>query len=121
MRAYQKRLSEIWDLGAQLVAILPQTPDNSLTIAEKNDLEFEVLSDVGNKVVADYGLVITLPEMIQGFYCSPGIDLARHNGDDSMRLPIPGTYVLDEDATVRLAFVDTDYRRRLEPERSSMR
>src|SRR5271154_1844933 len=32
LRAYQKALPEIEKLGAQLVAISPQTPDNSLTI-----------------------------------------------------------------------------------------
>ena len=30
-------------------------------------------------------------------------------------LPVPATFVIDGDGIVRLAFVDTNYRRRLDP------
>ena len=39
------RLAELKDLGPTLVAISPQTPDNSLSTAKNNDLAFPVLSD----------------------------------------------------------------------------
>src|ERR1700756_767046 len=42
---YQKILPQIKERGASLVAISAQTPDYSLTMKEKNELEFEVLSD----------------------------------------------------------------------------
>ena len=47
LRALQSALSDLEDAGATLIAVSPQTPDASLTTAEKNDLEFAVLSDVG--------------------------------------------------------------------------
>ena len=47
LRTFQAHLDQIAALGAQLVAISPQTPDHSLSMAEKNDLGFLVLSDVG--------------------------------------------------------------------------
>jgi peroxiredoxin len=40
LRAYQKALPEIEALGARLVAITPEAPDNTLSTAEKNDLSF---------------------------------------------------------------------------------
>ena len=54
---YQKTLNEIHDLGAELVAISPQTPDESLNVKEKNELDFEVLSDNGNIVARKYTTV----------------------------------------------------------------
>ncbi|WP_417897242.1 redoxin domain-containing protein [Bacillus haimaensis] len=39
LKAYQEILSDIHELGAQLIAISPQTPDNTLSIQEKNELE----------------------------------------------------------------------------------
>ena len=60
LNAYKKRLPEIEELGASLVAISPQTPDNSLSTAEKNELKFQVLSDVGNRTANEFGLVFTL-------------------------------------------------------------
>lgn len=46
-------------MGASLVAISPQTPDNALSTAEKKGLTFPVLSDAGNGLARRYGLVFT--------------------------------------------------------------
>ncbi|MBW4077961.1 MAG: AhpC/TSA family protein, partial [Acidobacteria bacterium] len=40
LRAYQSRLADISSLGATLVAVSPQTPDNSLSTQEKLELAF---------------------------------------------------------------------------------
>ncbi len=115
LKALQDSLPEITDLGASLVAISPELPDNSLTTAEKNELGFEVLSDSGNGVARRFGLVFTLAETLRPLYENFGIDLPGGNGDDSYELPIPATYVVGQDGIVKKAFVDADYTRRLEP------
>ena len=112
----QRSLPEIKSLGAELVTISPQLPDNSLSTAEKLALEFEVLSDVGNKVARDFGLVFKLSEKVQEIYRDFGIDLALANGDQSYDLPIPATYVVAQDSIIQFAFVDADYTNRLDPE-----
>jgi peroxiredoxin len=112
---YQKILKQIHNAGAELVAVSPVTPDNSLDMAQKNDLEFKVLSDVGNKIARQYGIVYKLPERISMFYKEGGmIDLAKYNGDDSMELPLAVTYVIDTDGVIRYVFLDADYRKRAE-------
>jgi len=57
LRGFQRRLPDIRLLGAQIVGISPQLPDNSLSTQEKNELSFPVLSDVGNKVARQFGIV----------------------------------------------------------------
>lgn len=116
MRAYQRVLERIHGAGGELIAISPQLPDGSLSMAEKNDLRFEVLSDVGNRVAARYGLVFELPPDLVASYLRGGRDLAVLNGTDGWSLPIPGVFVLDRAGFVRLASVEPDYRYRLEPE-----
>ena len=98
------------------MAISPQTPDNSLSTAEKNELEFDVLSDVGNKTADEFGLVFTLADELHDLYRSFGLDIPKFNGDDSWELPLPGTYVVDKDGTVKYAFANADYTKRAEPE-----
>lgn len=85
-------------------------------MAEKLELTFEVLSDVGNKVARKFGLVFTLPDEMQSIYRDFGIDLPAANGDESFELPMPATYVIDRSGIIRLAFVDIDYTKRLDPE-----
>ena len=116
LRAYQAILARIRDTGATLVATSPQTPDQSLTTAEKKGLTFPVLSDAGNAVARRYGLVFALAEALRPLYTRSGLDLLTFNGDASWELPIPGTFIVAQDGAVRLAFVDADYTHRLEPE-----
>jgi peroxiredoxin len=116
LRAYQRALPEMRALGAELVAVSPQIPDASLSTAERNELAYPVLSDVGNRVARAYGIVFALPsEVIEYYVEHRGHDLTAANGDDSWELPVPATFVIDRDGTVRLADVDPDYTRRLEP------
>jgi peroxiredoxin len=109
-------LPRIKELGAILVTVSPQTPDNSLSTAEKLKLKFEVLSDVGNRVARQYGIVYQLPEDLRSVYAGLGIDLPAANGDETFELPLPATYVVDRDRKIRMAFVDVDYTKRVDPE-----
>lgn len=108
-------LPDMHALGASLVAVSPQTPDNSLLTAEKNALQFEVLSDVGNAVARQFGLVFSLSEGLRTVYKNLGGDLPAYNGDESYELPLPGTFVIAQDGTIRLAFVEANFSQRLEP------
>lgn len=115
LRALQDKLPEITNLGASLIAVSPETPDKSLSTAEKNELSFEVLSDKGNQVARAFGLEFALPEALRPVYEKLGIDLNAANGDDTFELPVPATFVIDSDGVVRHAFVDADYTQRLDP------
>jgi peroxiredoxin len=101
--------------GASLVAISPQRPDTEQAVLLKNFLQYAVLSDLGNIVARQFGLVYRLDEAVQKLFRGYGVDLAAVNGDDSWELPLPGTFVIDRTGIVRLAFVDVDYTKRLEP------
>ena len=115
LKMYQKILRQIHATGASLVAISPQTPDQSQAMLLHNYLEYEVLSDLGNRVGRAYGLVYPLNREMRQLYLDFGIDLSRYNGDDSWEIPLPGTFVVAQDAVIRLAFVEPDYRKRLQP------
>jgi len=115
LRAYQAILPELTSLGATLIAISPEPPDTSLTTAEKNELEFEVLSDVNGDVGRAYRLMFELSDELRSFYTEMGNDLSKRNADGEWHLPIPATYVIDTNKRITLAYLDADYRNRLEP------
>jgi peroxiredoxin len=115
LRAYQRLLPEIEVPGASLVAISPQAPDASLGTAEKNALTFPVLSDLDGAVADAFGLMFELPDDLRSVYIAFGNDLPRINGTGDWRLPVPATYVVDQDRTILFAGVDPDYRTRPDP------
>jgi peroxiredoxin len=116
LQALQARLPEIRALDATLVGISPETPDNSLTAIEKHQLEFEVLSDVGNRIARSFGLLFTVYEEMRPLYLKWGLDVPASNGDDSWELPVPATYVIGRNGVIHAAHVDKDYTRRMEPD-----
>ena len=117
LRALQQRLPELEALGARLVAITPETPDNALTTQEKNEIAFEVLSDSGNRVASAFGLTFRVPDAVNDLYRNRfGIDLQASNGEASQTLPLPATFVIGKGGRVLKAFVDADYTRRAEPD-----
>ncbi len=89
LKALQDRLPEIEALGARLVAITPETPDNALTTQKKNEIGFDVLSDNGNRVASAFGLSFRLPDAVSELYKGFGIDLEASNGEASQTLPVP--------------------------------
>ncbi len=116
LRTLQSYLPKFESLGASLVAISPQVPNKSMTPAEKSELSFPVLSDSGNEVASQYGLVFTLSEELRSTYQEVGIDLPLYNGDDSFELPVPGTFIIGSDRKVKALHVNVDYKQRMDPE-----
>lgn len=114
LNALQDELPNFKANGASLIALSPELPDKSMTTAEKNELEFEVLSDVGNVVADSYGIVFELIEPVAESY-NKSFNLVTFNGDDSNKLPLAASYIIDTDGTVVYAFLDPDYRNRSEP------
>jgi peroxiredoxin len=117
LRAYQQMLPDIRKLGCQLIAVSPQSPDNSLSQQEKENLAYQVLSDPHGRVAASYNLLFELPDYLQQTYQHVlKLDLLAYNQTDRWVLPVPATYVVDKTATVRRAYVNPDFMRRMEPE-----
>ena len=114
LRTYGLRAAEFSERGARLVAVSPQTPDNSLTMAEKHSLEFPVLSDEGGEVIGTYGLEYDVA--LREVYETVGVDLAKFNGKGGWILPAPAVFVIDREGIVRFVSVNGDYTQRAEPD-----
>jgi peroxiredoxin len=115
LRALQESLPEIRALGASLIAVNPQSPDDSLSFAEKLELDFDVLSDGDQAIAAAYRVRFTLSNELQSLYDQFGMPLTAMNADGSWDLPVPATFVIDKQGIVRARHVDPDYRKRMEP------
>jgi len=117
LRALQARLADIHALGAKLVAISPQVPDDSMTKNEIEDIDFLVLSDQDAKVATQYGVAWEVPEfLLKHMRDDRQLDLEAINNGNSNVLPIPATFVIARDGAVTWRYVDVDYRTRAEPE-----
>ncbi len=83
---------------------------------DKHKLTFDVLSDAGNLVAAQFGVKFTVSDDVKKIYQGFGIDLQKVNVDGSWTLPMPARFIIDRDRVIRYAQADPDYTVRPEPE-----
>jgi len=115
LRTFQAHLGQLAEHGAQLVAISPQTPDHSLSMAEKNELGFLVLSDKKAWVIDQYGLRYEIDAQTRALFKTAGNDLREYNDDGQWVLPAVATFVIDTSGFVRYANVRGNWTERAEP------
>ncbi|HCO85433.1 MAG TPA: alkyl hydroperoxide reductase [Arenibacter sp.] len=110
LRAIQQHLPQIRSLGASLIAISPQRPDDALTAIQKNELEYEVLSDADQEVIKAYNL-----QFDPGEDYHHRRDLSVLNGGGLKTLPVPATFIVNTDQIIEAAHVEANYTERMGP------
>jgi len=117
LRSYQKVLPQIEAIGGRLIAVSPQSPDNTLTQQEKEELQFQVLSDTNGLTAAAYNILYDVPDYIQDIFLNKfNLDLAEYNATNRWILPVTSTFMIDESGIVRSAYVEPDFMKRPDPE-----
>jgi peroxiredoxin len=106
---------QIQRAGSSLIAVSPQTVSQSFFMADQHKLRFPLLSDPGNHVARQFGLVYRVPDYQEAVYRRVFINLPFANGDESWELPVPATYILNRNGSVLFSSVNADYTERPEP------
>jgi len=101
--------------GATLAAITPEAGGTALRTKVDRGLDFDILCDLDNTLALECGLMFPVPDDIRSFYVERSIDFVRIYGNDAWLLPTPATYIVRADGIVAKAYVNVDFRYRLEP------
>ncbi len=112
LRAFQNVMPDIQMMGAQMVAISPEKPDNSLLTMHKNQLDYVVLSDISSEAARRFGVSFVLPVYLKRLYRTFGLNLEKYNNAKNVGLPVPATFLIDTNGIVQFAFADEDYTQR---------
>jgi peroxiredoxin len=110
----QRHLDDYLSRGVTLVAISPELPNYSLTMTEKHKLIFPVLSDLHNVLAKKLGIVYD-QSTARELHAKIGTDLKARNGEDTWEVPIPATFLIDKSGIVRAAYIEPDFRKRVDP------
>jgi peroxiredoxin len=116
LSAYQQHLlPQLTERGIRLVAISPQAPDGSLSMQQKHNLAFTVLSDPGNGIARGLGILTQPSPGARAAQLQLGLDLTTVNADSTIALPMPTVAITDPDHILRWIDVHPDYSTRTEP------
>lgn len=115
LEAWRDAMPQVKAAGASFVAISPQKVQHNAFTADQHKLAFPVLSDSGNHVAKQFGIVYRVPEEQEQLYRRSFVNLPHLNGDESWELPLTAMYVIAQNGTIKSAFIHADYRDRAEP------
>ncbi len=123
LEAWRDLYPRVRALGALFVAISPQTPKHNAFTVEQHHLPFPVLSDPNATLAAQFGIAYTVSPEQRRYFRSILVNIPLANSgksydtatDEAWRLPLPATFVLAQNNTVRFAEAHADFRVRPEP------
>ena len=117
LKALQRSLHEFQRYNATLIGISPSVVSiQTLGDGDSPVYSYSILSDLGNKVAASYGLRYKLSNELENMFDAFGIDLEENFGEnDENTLSIPATFVVNTDKKIIFKFADSDYTKRAEP------
>lgn len=115
LEAWQEAYLNVRSRGALLVGVSPQLPRQNDFAAQQHGITFPLLTDAHADIAEAFGLVYTVPSAMQNYFRSILVNIPFMNGDDSWRLPLPGTFVIDPSGHIRYAQALADHRTRPDP------
>ena len=113
LNSYQDSLKVLTDQGFNVVAITPESIENVEQTVKLHNLTFTVIYDCQEKIMKDYDVMFSVTKDYQDkILKSTSIDIAKNNGRDEARLPVPATYIINKDGIIVAVQFDPDYRNR---------
>jgi hypothetical protein len=102
-------------IAEQVAGFSPQKPDGSQPTTEAKELTFTVLSDPGNQIAAQLGILAVQSEPVTGARLKPGLDLTEVSADGTTTLPRPAVLIVHAAGIIRVIDAHRDYTTRSEP------
>lgn len=99
--------------GARLLAITPEIPESVEKMRSYSQASFTIISDQHEQIMKNYDVWFD----VTGFYQTKVkvgrlTDLENNNSQDSARLPVPATYIIDRSGKIIYRHFDIDYKER---------
>ncbi len=108
--------SELLSMGYQILAVSPDRPEELRKTADKQGLNYLLLSDSDMVLSRAFGIAFRVDDPTLEKYSGFGIDLEQSSGRGHHLLPVPALYIVDTRGVIRFAHWDPDYKKRLDPE-----
>ncbi len=98
---------EIRELGYQIIAVSPDSPEKLKESLENQDMDYQLFSDADGNLIKAMGLAFQANDK----YVSMLSD--RSGGENSGFLPVPALFIVDTKGTIVFEYISPDYSQRI--------
>ncbi len=108
--------AKIKDLGYQLIAISPDTPDALKKSIKERELDYQLASDFNLQATRQFGLAFYISKKYNDKVKSIGGKTQKLEGDERSILPVPAVFILDQEGVIQFEYVNPNFRVRVNPQ-----
>lgn len=101
---------KLLDLGYQIIAISPDSPNNLRITEEKDKLHYLLLSDSKGELAKAMGIIFEAPENYKQLLN------VNSNGINTMFLPVPSVFILNKVGEIQFEYIAPDFKHRISSE-----
>jgi peroxiredoxin len=113
----QESLDQIESKSAKVIAVSPEKQENLQKTQSQTRAEFTLLYDENYKICEDFDVAfVPKDQMIDAYNNKLGADLENAHSDNSKRIPVPATYIINPKGKVAWRHFDRDYKERASAE-----
>ncbi|MEX1003180.1 MAG: peroxiredoxin-like family protein [Crocinitomicaceae bacterium] len=110
---FAERAVEIENAGAKIVAITPESYENTEKTVDNTRIDFTVISDVDGSVMRAFGVQFDVTDdyhsMIEEKF---NVSISETNENKQATLPVPATFIIDTNGTIVYKQFNPDYKQR---------
>lgn len=106
--------NELVELGSQVLAISPESPERLQEQKLETEFAVQLLSDDKLAAIKNFGIGFHLPLVTEKLYeTKMGIALTDDEETDQAVLPAPAIFIADQKGVIQFSYVNPNYKERM--------
>lgn len=107
LQALAEAEKQILDLGYQIIAVSPDSPENLKITEEKDKVKYTLLSDSKGELIKAVGIAYEAPENYKS------VINVHSKGVNTSLLPVPSIFVLNTESDILFEYIAPDFKHRI--------
>ncbi|MCF6223569.1 MAG: peroxiredoxin family protein [Flavobacteriaceae bacterium] len=113
LTSLQENLNEFIEKGVYVMVVSPETVERTKETADMWHINFSIIHDVGNKIMQDYKVAFEVnTNNVTNYFGTVSKRVANYNVKNNNVLPVPATYIIDQNGKISYVQYDPDYKNR---------
>ena len=109
----EENLQKFMDKGVRVIVVTPEKVEKVKETTKKWNASYSILHDVNNEIMKNYKVAFDVNEATVPKYFSFTVNKIReYNETENNVLPVPATYIINNDGKIGFVHYDPDYKKR---------
>lgn len=114
LKEFQDNIQAIHEAGsAKVIAVSPQEKSYMREFHKENQFSFPIVHDEDHSLMTDYKVLFHVTKKYNDYIeKAKGKRIEVFNGNEEAVMPVPATYLIDQDQKIKYVHYDPDYKKR---------